>query len=193
MKVEEIAEAVANLPPDQLARFRRWFTGLEAGRTNHVEELDSAATKLGRLAGRAFAELKTRAKEPLVILFNCLVGARKQRDGRIEAERLVGLDLITSSNFVDCITGRSPRFRFLEAADVVSSAMRLASPMPDVVACDHRCIPIDRPGLRGFGDDWPPGLCRPGLHPTMPWSDRGHCAQAHQGDAGKSRWQWNSP
>jgi len=21
---------------------------------------------------------------------------------------------------------------------------------------------------------------------------RGHCAQAHQGDAGKSRWQWNS-
>jgi hypothetical protein len=26
MKVEEIAEAVAKLPPDQLARFRRWFT-----------------------------------------------------------------------------------------------------------------------------------------------------------------------
>jgi hypothetical protein len=64
MKVEEIAEAVANLPPDQLARFRRWFTAFEAGRTNHAEELDSAATKLGRLAGRAFAELKRRAKEP---------------------------------------------------------------------------------------------------------------------------------
>jgi hypothetical protein len=26
MKVEEIAEVVAKLPPDQLARFRRWFT-----------------------------------------------------------------------------------------------------------------------------------------------------------------------
>jgi hypothetical protein len=52
------------LPPDQLARFRRWFTAFEAGRTNHAEELDSAATKLGRLAGRAFAELKKRAKEP---------------------------------------------------------------------------------------------------------------------------------
>jgi hypothetical protein len=64
MKVEEIAEAVAKLPPDQLARFRRWFTAFEAGRTNHVEELDSAATKLGRLAGRAFGELKRRAKEP---------------------------------------------------------------------------------------------------------------------------------
>ena len=64
MKVEEIAEAVAKLPPDQLARFRRWFTAFEAGRTNHAEELDSDATKLGRLAGRAFAELKKRAKEP---------------------------------------------------------------------------------------------------------------------------------
>jgi hypothetical protein len=30
MKVEEIAEAVAKLPPDQLARFRRWFTAFEA-------------------------------------------------------------------------------------------------------------------------------------------------------------------
>jgi len=64
MKVEEIAEAVAKLPPDQLARFRRWFTAFEAGRANHAEELASSATKLGRLAGRAFAELKRRAKEP---------------------------------------------------------------------------------------------------------------------------------
>src|SRR5262249_54767100 len=47
MKVEEIAEAVAKLPPDQLARFRRWFTAFEAGRPNHAEELDSAAAKLG--------------------------------------------------------------------------------------------------------------------------------------------------
>ena len=61
MKVEEIADAVAKLPPDQLARFRRWFTAFEAGRTNHAEELNSPATKLGRFAGRAFAELKRRA------------------------------------------------------------------------------------------------------------------------------------
>jgi uncharacterized phage-associated protein len=64
MKVEEIAEVVAKLPPDQLARFRRWFTAFEAGRTNHAEELDSVATKLGRLAGRALRELKRRAEEP---------------------------------------------------------------------------------------------------------------------------------
>jgi hypothetical protein len=64
MKVEEIAEAVAKLPPDQLARFRRWFAAFEAGRVNHAEELDSAATKLGRFAGRAVAEFKRRTKEP---------------------------------------------------------------------------------------------------------------------------------
>jgi hypothetical protein len=64
MKVEEIAEAIAKLPPDQLARFHRWYTAFDAGRTNHAEELASPATKFGRLAGRAFAELKKRAKEP---------------------------------------------------------------------------------------------------------------------------------
>ena len=64
MKLEEIAEVVAKLPPDQLARFRRWFIAFEAGRSDHAEELDSTATKLGRLAGRTFAELKKRAKKP---------------------------------------------------------------------------------------------------------------------------------
>jgi hypothetical protein len=64
MKVEEIAEAIAKLPPDQLARFRRWFTAFEADRPDHAKKLDSTATKLGRLAGRAFAELKRNAKEP---------------------------------------------------------------------------------------------------------------------------------
>jgi len=64
MKVEEIVEAVAKLPPDELVRFRRWFTAFEAGSASHSGGLDSAATKLGRLAGRAFAELKRRAKEP---------------------------------------------------------------------------------------------------------------------------------
>ena len=64
MKVEEIAEAGARLPPDQLARFRRWFAAFEAGRADHAEELGSTASRLGRLAGRAFAEIKKRTKEP---------------------------------------------------------------------------------------------------------------------------------
>jgi hypothetical protein len=38
MKVEDIAEAIAKLPPDQLARFRHWFAAFEAGRTDHTEE-----------------------------------------------------------------------------------------------------------------------------------------------------------
>jgi hypothetical protein len=63
MKVEEIAEAITKLPPDELARFRRWFAAFESGRGNHAEELDSTATKLGRFAGRAFAELRRRAKD----------------------------------------------------------------------------------------------------------------------------------
>jgi hypothetical protein len=49
MKVEEIAEAVAKLPPDQLARFRRWFIAFEAGRTNYTVALDFTVTKLGEL------------------------------------------------------------------------------------------------------------------------------------------------
>jgi hypothetical protein len=44
MKVEEIAEAIAKLPPDQLARFRRWFTAFEAGRGDHATELDRDQT-----------------------------------------------------------------------------------------------------------------------------------------------------
>jgi len=63
MKVEDIAGAVSKLPPDELARFRRWFAAFEAGRTDHADELDSTATKLGRFAGRAFADLKRRAKD----------------------------------------------------------------------------------------------------------------------------------
>ena len=63
MKVEDIAEAVARLPPDELARFRRWFSAFEAGRTDDADELDSTATKLGRFAGRALAELKKRTKD----------------------------------------------------------------------------------------------------------------------------------
>src|SRR5262249_56206772 len=64
MKVEEIAEAVAKLPPDQLGRFRRWFTAFEAGRINHAEELDPAATKLGPLAAPPVSQLKNPPNDP---------------------------------------------------------------------------------------------------------------------------------
>src|SRR5215469_7625706 len=65
MKVEEIAEAVAKLPPDQLTRFRRWFTAFEAGRTDHAEELDSTATRLGRLIPMRIVATAIRTKSLL--------------------------------------------------------------------------------------------------------------------------------
>jgi len=70
MKVEEVAEAVAKLPPDQLARFRRWLTAFEAGRADHVKELDTTATKLGRLAGRAFSEIEKARKGTVSLSHN---------------------------------------------------------------------------------------------------------------------------
>ena len=64
MKVEEIAEAVAKLPPDRLAASAVGLPHSRRAAPITLEELDSTATKLGRFAGRAFAELKKRAKEP---------------------------------------------------------------------------------------------------------------------------------
>jgi hypothetical protein len=58
------AAIIVKLPPDQPTLFLRWFNAFEAGRADHAKELDTTATKLGRLAGRAFSELKKRAKEP---------------------------------------------------------------------------------------------------------------------------------
>jgi len=61
MKVEEIAEAIAKLPPDQLARFRRWFTAFEEGRTDHAEELTSSAVVAAIMP--AYFEVGQVAKE----------------------------------------------------------------------------------------------------------------------------------
>jgi hypothetical protein len=64
MKVEEIAEVVAKLPPDQLARFRRWFAPFEAGRPDHAQELDSTGSNLVTSLAARLLKLKKRAKEP---------------------------------------------------------------------------------------------------------------------------------
>lgn len=64
MKVEDIEEAILRLPPPELARFRVWFAEFEAGMPAPNIEQQSAATKLGRMAGRAFAEVRRRTREP---------------------------------------------------------------------------------------------------------------------------------
>jgi hypothetical protein len=62
VRVEDIAEAILKLSPEELARFRRWFTEFESG-MGPPKAPEVAAAKLGRLAGRAIAELRKRARE----------------------------------------------------------------------------------------------------------------------------------
>ncbi len=54
MKVGEIAEAIAKLAPDQLARFRWWFTAFEAG-----ENDEAFVTKASFVTNAAYFQRKT--------------------------------------------------------------------------------------------------------------------------------------
>ena len=58
MTVEEIEKAVAQLPPDDLARFRAWFEEFEAARFDRKIEQDAAAGRLDRLAEQALADYR---------------------------------------------------------------------------------------------------------------------------------------
>ena len=61
MTAEEVEEAILRLPPAELAKFRAWFSDFEVGR---VKEPETTANRLGRLAGRAFADIRKRIREP---------------------------------------------------------------------------------------------------------------------------------
>jgi hypothetical protein len=62
--LEDIEKAVAELPPDQLMRFRAWFDELEATRFDQKIELDAEAGRLDRLAEQALADFRAgRARE----------------------------------------------------------------------------------------------------------------------------------
>jgi hypothetical protein len=63
MKVEDIEEAILKLSPEDLAKFRRWFAEFQSGMAL-PKPPEATAEKLGRLAGRAFAEIRKRAREP---------------------------------------------------------------------------------------------------------------------------------
>ena len=62
MTAEDIEEAVLRLPPAELAKFRAWFADFEAGRVTKAQE--ATASRIGRLAGRAFADIRKRIREP---------------------------------------------------------------------------------------------------------------------------------
>jgi hypothetical protein len=63
MKVEDIEEAILKLKPEDLAKLRRWFAAFETGMAP-PKPPEATAVKLGRLAGRAVAELRKPAREP---------------------------------------------------------------------------------------------------------------------------------
>ena len=63
-KVEEIEKAVAELPADELARFRAWFEEFETARFDERIEHDAKAGKLDQLAEQALADFHAgRARE----------------------------------------------------------------------------------------------------------------------------------
>jgi hypothetical protein len=63
MTAEDIEEAILRLPPAELAKFRAWFADFEAGRVTKAEP-EATASRIGRLAGLAFANVRKRLREP---------------------------------------------------------------------------------------------------------------------------------
>jgi hypothetical protein len=53
--IEEIENAVAKLPPDELDAFRAWFEAFDAARFDEKIERDIKTGKLDRLAEQALA------------------------------------------------------------------------------------------------------------------------------------------
>ena len=63
-KVESIEQEVANLPPEELSEFRRWFAEFDATVWDIQLETDAAEGKLDSLAEEVLAEYRTgKAKE----------------------------------------------------------------------------------------------------------------------------------
>jgi hypothetical protein len=64
MTIEDLAKAVAKLPPDQLAEFRVWFEEFESARFDQRIEQDAKAGKLDQLADQAIEDFrKGRARK----------------------------------------------------------------------------------------------------------------------------------
>jgi hypothetical protein len=58
MCTTEIERAVAQLPPEELARFRAWFAEFDAAAWDRQFEQDAAAGRLDALADEALSDLR---------------------------------------------------------------------------------------------------------------------------------------
>jgi hypothetical protein len=64
MTLEEIQQAIAGLSQNDRTRLRLWLAEFDAGAVEPKAEPGKTVEKLGRLAGRAFADVKKRLREP---------------------------------------------------------------------------------------------------------------------------------
>ncbi|BBL75177.1 hypothetical protein [Methylomagnum ishizawai] len=58
MTAEAVEQAVSQLPPEEFAKFRRWFAEFAADAWDERIEADAAAGKLDALAEEALAEYR---------------------------------------------------------------------------------------------------------------------------------------
>jgi hypothetical protein len=58
MSVEELEKAVAELPPELLARFRIWFEEFEAARFDAQIEADAKSGKLDKFAEESLRDFR---------------------------------------------------------------------------------------------------------------------------------------
>ncbi len=56
MTVQDIENAVAQLPPEELAAFRAWFEAFDAARFDEKIARDAASGRLDQLADEALAD-----------------------------------------------------------------------------------------------------------------------------------------
>jgi major membrane immunogen (membrane-anchored lipoprotein) len=64
MGIQEIEQAIAGLPPQELARFRQWFEQFDAQGWDQQFETDVQSGKLDKIAEKALSEYRAgKAKE----------------------------------------------------------------------------------------------------------------------------------
>lgn len=62
--IEAIESAIQQLPPSDLAEFRRWFAEFDSARWDAQIETDASASKLDALANEALTEYRSgKARE----------------------------------------------------------------------------------------------------------------------------------
>lgn len=65
MTLKELEETIAQLPPEELARFREWFLEFDAARWDDQIEADARAGRLDSLGDAAVAEHRDGRTKPL--------------------------------------------------------------------------------------------------------------------------------